>query len=59
MSVETPLLTNIKQEKVTPERGLPKEQEKSVENELDKILDSNLFGGDEEKDEKKNIEPTK
>jgi hypothetical protein len=56
---ELPLIVNIKKEKVTPERETIKEPTKNVEEELDKILESNLFGGNEDNDEKKNIEPTK
>lgn len=58
---ESNLITSIKQEKVTPERELPPAPQEQVENQLDKILQSNLFGDDDKggEDEKKNIEPTK
>lgn len=53
-------ITKIKQEKVTPERELANETQEEVENRLDKILESNPFGGEkDEVDSKKNIEPTK
>jgi hypothetical protein len=43
----------IKQEKLTPEREAPKDD-------IEKLLDSDLFGkNDEKSDDKKDIEPTK
>lgn len=49
---ETELIVNIKQEKVTPEREVPKDD-------VEKLLESNLFGASEENEDKKEIEPTK
>lgn len=59
---EPSLIVNIKKEKVTPERELPKDTEDEVDK-LDRILNSDLFGdkeeGEIEDDDKKNIAPTK
>lgn len=56
---DSTIITKIKQEKISPERELARENQDEVETKLDKILESNLFGGDDESDSKKNIEPTK
>lgn len=42
----------IKKEKVTPER-------EPVKDDIEKLLDGNLFGEKDESDEKKEIEPSK
>lgn len=49
---EEPLNIKIKQEKLTPERVEPKDD-------IEKLLDSNLFRENEQEDCKKEIEPTK
>lgn len=48
---ELPLNVKIKQEKLTPER-------EEVTDDIEKLLDSDLFG-ENDKDVKKEIEPTK
>lgn len=49
---EEHLNIKIKQEKLTPERVEPKDD-------IEKLLDSNLFRENEQEDCKKEIEPTK
>lgn len=49
---ENPLNVKIKQEKVTPEREV-------VNDNLEKLLESDLFGQKAENEDKKEIEPTK
>lgn len=49
---ETELIVKIKQEKITPERDVARDD-------IEKILDNNLFRESEQKDDKKEIEPTK
>jgi hypothetical protein len=52
MGEELPLNVKIKQEKSSP----PREEPKDEQDEIDKILDSRPFG---DSDEKKNLEPAK
>lgn len=47
-----PLNIKIKQEKVSPERV-------EVKDDIEKLLESNLFGEKDESSDKKEIEPTK
>lgn len=49
---ESPLIMKIKQEKLSPEREV-------AADDIEKLLDSNLFGQNADEDEKKEIEPSK
>lgn len=49
---ENPLNIKIKEEKITPEREV-------VKDDVEKLLDTDLFGENVENDSKKDIEPTK
>lgn len=49
---EPPLIVKIKQEKLTPEREI-------ATDDIEKVLDSDIFGKKADEDDKKEIEPTK